>query len=385
MTAQSEFPIKIYPSRPRQEENATLDSLPRDAIIKSCDYIEMASCFAPEGIRCCVHGTHGGPLIAKKEDLQNNSISHAAIVSRRTEILEIINDLRKGEELPCTSCSNLQEKKLSNIDLSHLGGKKLPAGMNIQHYTSCNQRCTYCIFTVEDFWVKSQYDPIEYFEIFKKIGKLRGGNWIDFSGGETSLLKDFDRILEYLINNDLGPVVIYTNATFFKQSIFDALKNNIPDPQKDNRIILTTSLDTGLPSTYRKIRGSRDYEKVIANLLRYKQSGSKNIWLKYVITKDNQTDDDLWSFIFMMGMLRPERVMICPDFPYGEPEVPPEMVQFAAKLWCLIEDVVGSRVIDYTMDFGAPIWVKYHADLPVAREEVRKKLSSIGFPGTQKQ
>ena len=107
MTAQSEFPIKIYPSRPRQEENATLDSLPRDAIIKSCDYIEMASCFAPEGIRCCVHGTHGGPLIAKKEDLQNNSVSHAAIVSRRTEILEIINGLRKGEELPCTSCSNL--------------------------------------------------------------------------------------------------------------------------------------------------------------------------------------------------------------------------------------------------------------------------------------
>jgi len=347
--------------------------------MKSCPYIEMASCFQPEGIRTCVHGTYQGPLLASKEELANEEITYETIVTRRKNILEEINSENPSVELPCLTCSHLQEKDKSEINIEHLGGKKLPAGLNIQHYTACNQRCTYCTFTINDFWVKPQYDPIKYFELFNKKGKLRGNNWIDFSGGETSLLKDFDKILNYIIENELGAVVVYTNATKFKESLYLSLKNNKSTQEHDQRVILTTSLETGNPSTYNKIRGRNDFEQVIANLLKYKSSGSKNIWLKYIITPENETEDDLWSFIFAMCALKPERVLICPEFYGNEQEVPKATVEFAAKLWCLTENLVQARPIDYTMDFGSPVWEKYHSDLAAAIISERARQEAIGL------
>ena len=351
-------------------------------IKKTCDYIEMGSCFQPEGIRTCVHGTYRGPLIATKEELAGETITYEKIVARRNAIIENINSENPDNNLPCLTCSHLKRKNENEIDTSHLGGKKLTAGLNIQHYTACNQRCTYCTFTINDNWIKPQYDPIKYFEIFKENGKLRGNNWIDFSGGETSLLKDFDRILNFIIDNDLGAVVVYTNATTFKQSLFDALKNNKSSMEYDRRVILTTSLETGIPSTYNKIRARNDFEKVIANLIRYKSSGSKNIWLKYIITPENETEDDLWSFIFAMCTIKPERVLICPEFYGNKQKVPQKTVEFAAKLWCLVENIVQARPIDYTMDFGSTTWEQYHKDLAAAIKIEQKRQETIGISKT---
>ena len=182
------------------------------------------------------------------------------------------------------------------------------------HYSACNQRCTYCIFTVEDNFIKAQYDPIKYYELFREKGKLRGNNWIDFSGGETTSLKDFDRILNYLIDHELGTVVVYSNASIYNQTLHDALAKN--------KVILTTSLDTAVASSYAKLHGTKTFPKVIRNLIRYRNSGTHNLWLKCVITENNSSDDDLWSFVLAMMALRPNKIMICPDFPYGETEGP---------------------------------------------------------------
>lgn len=352
--------------------------------IKSCAYLEMASCFQPEGIRPCVHGTYQGPLLASKEELAKEEITYETIVTRRQNIIKQINSAHPKEDLPCLTCSHLTEKEESEVNTEYLGGKKLPAGFNIQHYTACNQRCTFCQYTIDDYWVKPQYDPLKYFDLFKSKGKLRGNNWIDFSGGETTLLKDFDRILKYLIDNDLGAIVVYTNATKFKESLFSALKNSKNTPEYDRRIILTTSLETGNPSTYKKIRGRDDFEKVIANLIKYKSSGSKNIWLKYIITPENETEDDLWSFIFAMCTLKPERVLICPEFHENKKNVPQKTVEFAAKLWCLVENIVGARPIDYTMDFGSATWKQYHRDLATAIAAEKKRQEAVGLSKNDK-
>ena len=126
-----------------------------DKKIKSCDYIEMASCYALDGIRTCVHGTINGPLLATTQELVNGTVSYKQIVDRRAKILEEINSPQSSEKLPCTKCAHLKEKNVSEVDISFLGGKRLPAGMNIQHFSACNQRCTYCAFTTQDLWLKS--------------------------------------------------------------------------------------------------------------------------------------------------------------------------------------------------------------------------------------
>lgn len=340
------------------------DIRPND-VVKSCRYIERGSCFALDGVRSCVMGTLNAPLLVTTEELNQEGVTYDLVVSRRRELFEAINGFRDGQIEPCITCANLKEKPYKEVDFSWLGGEPLPSGMNIQHFSSCNQRCTYCVFTVDDNFIKSQYDPIGYLELFRQAGKMRGNNWIDFSGGETTMLKDFDRVLNYLLDHNMGTVVVYSNATIFKESLYNALKKN--------KVILTTSLDTGMSSSYNKLHGLNSFHKVMRNLIRYRNSGTHNLWLKCVISESNRSDDDLWSFVLAVMALRPNKVMICPEFPYGATMLPEETLRAAAKLWYMVEELVGLTPVDYTAPFGDIVWVKYHQDLPGAIAQIRKQ------------
>jgi len=97
------------------------------------------------------------------------------------------------------------------------------------------------------------------------------------------------------------------------------------------------------------------------------------LWLKYIITDDNRTEDDLWGFAMAMLAIRPDRIQICPDFPYGMRELPEETVQFAARMFHVVERLTGMRPVDYTTDFGDPKWVKYHEDLAEAIRELAER------------
>ncbi len=132
-------------------------------------------------------------------------------------------------------------------------------------------------------------------------------------------------------------------------------------------------MDTGIATTYNKLRGVNAYSKVVANLIRYKNSGTSRMWLKYVICDINRTEDDLWSFVWAMLALKPNNIMICPDFPYGEKEIPDETIKFAALLWYVLERVTGITPIDYTNEFGDPQWLKYHDDLRSIIQELIKQ------------
>ncbi len=342
-----------------------------DDLVKSCKYIEMGSCFALDGIRSCVHGTINAPLLVTTEEMNRGVVSHELVVDRRRKLFAAINGFCEGETGACKTCANLKEKPYKHVDFSFLGGEPLTAGMNIQHYTACNQRCLYCCYAQQDMLIKPQYNPIQYFELFRKAGKLRGNNWIDFSGGETTLLKNFEEIVNYLWDHKLGTVVVYSNAAVFSPVLYEALRKN--------RVILTTSLDTGIASTYRKLHGIDSFHKVLSNLIRYRNSGTHQLWLKYVICESNRSEDDLWSFVLAMIALRPNKVMICPEFPYQASEVPEATVKFAARLSYSLEQLVGISPVDYTTDFGDPLWAKYHQDLCSALAEIRNQ-EPLGRP-----
>jgi organic radical activating enzyme len=355
--------IQSEAKRPRQEAQKIAPPGPND-LVKSCRYMETGSCFQEEGVRCCVHGDIYSPVLITADEMRNG-VSYDLVVQRRREHFERVNGLREGPTGMCPSCGHLKEKKFKDVNFEYLGGEHLPGGMNIQHYTKCNERCTYCQFTVDDNFVGPQYEILGYLDEFRKNGKLRGGNWVDFSGGEPATLKNFDEILNYFLSNNLGTVVVYSNSTVYKQSIYDALKKN--------QIILTTSLDTGLPSTYKELRGLDFYSKVVTNLIRYRNSGTSGLWLKYVICDTNRTEDDLWSFIMAVLAIKPNRVMISPHFRYGDEHIEDETVAFAAKLWYLLEKHYGFTPGDYTTAFKGAKWDKYRTDLARALESMKAK------------
>lgn len=345
--------IQSMPARPGQAERPVPPPGPND-LVKSCKYIEAGSYFGEEGVRCCTHADIYSPVMITAAEMKNGA-GYDLMVQRRREHFERVNGLREGPTGSCLGCGHLKEKKYKDVNFEYLGGEPLPGGMGIQHFTKCNERCTYCTYTVNDNFIGPQYEFLGYLEDFRRRGKLRGGNWIDFSGGEPATLKNFDEILNYFLNHNLGTVVVYSNSTVYKQSIYDALKKN--------KIILTTSLDTGLASTYKKLRGLDFYSKVVANLIRYRNSGTSGLWLKYVICDINRTEDDLWSFIMAVLAIKPDKVMMCPEFAYGEDHFPEETVAFAARLWYLLEKHTGLTPVDYTTAFKGAKWDEYRANL----------------------
>lgn len=246
------------------------------------------------------------PKIITAEEMQSGKVTYELVVQRRKELFEAVNGLRDQDTGSCKMCMSLIDKKYKDVNFEYLGGSRLPTSFDIQHFTSCNLKCTYCIYAVTNNFVKPQYDILKFIELYREKGKLLGNNWIDFNGGEPTLLENFDEIIDYLISNNVGTIVVYTNGVKYSEAIFNALK--------ENKIILTTSIDAGTASTYKKLHGADVYIKVIQNLIKYKSSGIDNIEIKYIVTDDNMNDDDLYGFLFLILSVRPIRVMLSINF-----------------------------------------------------------------------
>ena len=210
----------------QQEKRKTFEDLKPNDIVKSCVYLEKGVYFMLWGATCCNNSTIYAPILVSDEELRSGNVTYDMIRQRKIELFEALNGLNDKSTGDCAICSHLVEKKFKDVNFDYLGGEPLPAGMGIQHYTECNERCTYCCYAQENNFKKPQYNVLDFFEIFRKAGKLKGNNWIDFSGGEPAMLKNFDEILNYLIDNNLGTVVVYSNAAIYSQSIYDALKEN---------------------------------------------------------------------------------------------------------------------------------------------------------------
>ena len=199
--------------------NTPIKALTSSDLVKSCKYIEKGTYFALEGVRCCVHAYIASPVIITADEIRNNTDIYDLVVQRRRDLFAAINGLSEGPTGSCLSCDHLKDKKFKDVNFEYLGGEPLPGAMGIQHYTQCNERCAYCFYTRENKFIEPQYDILGYLEQFRKRGKLRGNNWIDFSGGEPALLKNLDEILSYFLKNELGTVVVYSNAVKYSQSI----------------------------------------------------------------------------------------------------------------------------------------------------------------------
>ena len=261
-------------------------------IVKICKYIESGVRFSYEGITCCCANTFISPVIITAQEMASGKVTYDLVVQRRIELFETLNGLREGPTGSCLKCNLLMQREYKDVCFEYLGGHGYTSGFNIQHFTACNLRCSYCAFTVQNNFKPPIYkNIIEFIELFRSRGKLIGGNWIEFNGGEPTLLDDFDDILDYLVNNNCGQVMLFSNSLKYSQSVYNALK--------DNKIYITTSLDAGTPSTYKAMKKVDGFTKVIDNMIRYKGGQTKAMFvLKYIICETNRTDDDLYGFVF---------------------------------------------------------------------------------------
>ncbi|HSR10376.1 MAG TPA: hypothetical protein VLS90_02950, partial [Thermodesulfobacteriota bacterium] len=101
-----------------------------------------------------------------------------------------------------------------------------------------------------------------------------------------------------------------TNAVKFHPSVYQGLISG-------SIHWVCTSVDAGTPSTYLRLKKRDHFLKVLENLTRYADAGSRGgglLAIKYIFCDDNCGDDDIAGFTYAMLAIRPYQVWLTFDF-----------------------------------------------------------------------
>jgi len=318
---------------PQNDEPYFLD-LPYEAedIVISCRNLERGLAFQMDGLYSCCLTTRMSPRLFSEEEIISGKIDHAAIVEKRKQVFVKLNS--GDRSISCCDCGETYKKKYKDVRLDQTGG----CMFNIQYYTTCNYNCSYCS-TIKTFKSQPPQYPeqriIDILKCFYDKGKIIGGSWMQISGGEPTLLNDLEVLIKGLVDIKIGDVCVFTNSYIYSDVIEAYLKNN--------SIFISTSVDTGIPSTYKKIKG-KDIQTVFDTLVRYRKTNTTQLQIQYIITDDNRSEDDLFSFVLLVLALRPNIVHIIPEFPLRE-KIPHESAVFGAGLLYMLRKYGVTNII----------------------------------------
>ena len=81
---------------------------------------------------------------------------------------------------------------------------------------------------------------------------------------------------------------------------------------KENKVLLITSIDAGTPGMFKQIRGVKGIYKVLKNLKKYFDNSYRpgklsNIIIKYIVTEQNITTEEIDSFIQLIKEYKLEK------------------------------------------------------------------------------
>lgn len=251
-------------------------------VLYKCDYMDSGINFGRDSVFVCCKTAHKGggrPVLAENYD----DFDLDKIIELKQKWREQIAKGTPPSE--CMGCPNINPtKKLKeNFDLYFI---------DINSFVNCNSRCIYCDCWQNDGFKETSLLP-KFQEFFKKrILKNIYYGYIQFAGGEPSLMLDFDKIIDLCIENGLENYIVNSNGIKFSQGIKKLLEKTNAN--------LFVSLDSGTKETYEKIKNVTCFDKVVENLTEYAKSQVPQkscVWSKYIIIpeiNDNIEEIDKW-------------------------------------------------------------------------------------------
>lgn len=199
---------------------------------------------------------------------------------------------------------NLVRKLGLNIDFETIKSAVGLISVAVEEY--CNLKCIYCAAANAGFPHEEVVDNAVYLTdfltIMKDCGIVLENSIFDVGGFEPTLSKNFEELLIFL-NNNCQSGVLYTNATKFSPAVLQGLKKNLK---------IVTSLDSGTPDTYKRVKGRNLFFEVIKNLERYAEV-AESVIIKYIVLKENCNKLDIDSFVDLICRLKLKNVYIAGD------------------------------------------------------------------------
>tara|TARA_B100001093_G_C26834573_1_gene1017743 strand:+ start:370 stop:1668 length:1299 start_codon:yes stop_codon:yes gene_type:complete len=252
---------------------------------KTCKDLEESLYIAPNEIRsCCQRFFYKDKMRgdAKLINIKDGVTPTANDIKKARE--KIFDEIQRNENEDCVGCPHLKkikEKPNFTSSIQHL---------SIEHHSVCNLRCNYCS---DIYWggKRSKYNVVEFISYLSKSNSLNDCNQIVWGGGEPTLDKSFEQILNE-INKYANPKTyhrVFTNSVRISEPIIKFLKKGL--------IKITTSIDAGTPETFREVRGRPKFLNVFENLQKYAEIDPSKITIKYIFTEENKAEQELEAFV----------------------------------------------------------------------------------------
>ena len=191
-----------------------------------------------------------------------------------------------------------------NIIASNFKRLNFPYKLTFVATYKCQSRCVYC-----KIWEKRPKNELTLDQIktfFKKSNKF---SWVDLTGGEVTLRKDYVDIANAIITNCKNLYHLHTPTNGLAPVLIEKRIKEILE-LKPNKFIVTVSLD-GPRELNDKLRGIKgDFDKVIDTVKRLRQINQKNfgVVIGFTLSSSNKG-----TFQQMIDQVKDEIPEIEPD------------------------------------------------------------------------
>lgn len=169
------------------------------------------------------------------------------------------------------------------------------------HRNYCNCRCTYC-----PFWNVTPKPPL--ISIAAMLRSLIDEQAVDdnctfaWGGGESTILPEFEEMVTLLADRGYRQYV-HTNAIRFSPAVAEVLQRGLA--------VVNVSLDSGDAASYASIKGVDAWNRVIANLARYRKSLShpEALEIKYIFNAETADPRRMMDFFTVCQRLDIKKVL----------------------------------------------------------------------------
>lgn len=196
---------------------------------------------------------------------------------------KIRDDFRNGNTFPqCQKCLYIKEENWTKENYFQ--------AININNWIKCNANCVYC--DRDTFNHIKAYNIYPVFKSMIENNLLRVGGPITISGGEPTIIREFDKLLNLFLKHKMKRIKVLTNAIKYNRTIEKGLKIG------DVNILVST--DSGTRETFKKIKRTDKHKDVWKNVKKYAQKTIDKELVKtkfIVIPGMNDNEEELFAWL----------------------------------------------------------------------------------------
>lgn len=251
-----------------------------------CKKLEGTLHFLPDKIKFCCSCAEGPGIVIE----DTSAINKQEIIDTKNKFIKMLKNGIIPKE--CTGCVEFSKKEAENF-FKELFSKKEDKKIKhiiIDHYKQCDCACIYCSQKV------LYPNTVQNYEILPLIKQMYTADMIDddvtveFQGGNISMLKEFDALIDKFEKHNCKHYKILTNGIKYLPTLERIAKKTDCE--------ISVSLDSGTKETFEKIKKVDAFEQTIQNIKNLMKFSKAHIKLKYIIVEGiNDNIDEIKSFL----------------------------------------------------------------------------------------